>query len=214
MRAFVAAAASKSLFATRCVSGFRPIFSFFAPPALIVHRETRVTPFRVSQIQGVAVDVPNYAKFLPYCKKSEIVPLKSNKLSADEGRFVARLALGCMGFHIDYLSNVSYHPGHVKITRNEKDTLFKELECTWDFKALGDGERSKLDYKIQFQLANPLFNATAKTLTDFFACKMNEAFISRAYELYGKKKSAEPAHCVAQSGVLCSSCAVPENICR
>jgi len=171
---------------------FRFLHTKMATNSLITHNETRILPFKGIQLQSVVKDVPNYHKFVPFVQKSEVHSLLVPKLTTTNGAFVADLTIGFMAIRCNYLSNVFYEPGLVKIVKNEADPIFKELEALWKITELKDAE-CKIDFSIQFALINSMYNCTVQLLRNFLICKMNDAFIDRTYELYSaeNKRSRE-----------------------
>ncbi|MDR3547993.1 MAG: hypothetical protein P4M11_06980 [Candidatus Pacebacteria bacterium] len=160
----------------------------FGSPAaeMISHSETRVLPFSGAELQSVIKDVPNYSKFVPFCSRSRVHSLISPRLGPHSGAFVAEIVVGFMSIECPYLSDVHYRPGQVRISRNPSDRIFHELQCVWDIQEL-DKEESKVVCSIRFALANSIYNYSVSILKTFLICKMNQAFVDRAYAVYDGK---------------------------
>lgn len=138
-------------------------------------------PHSVSEMYQLVNQVEDYAKFLPWCKES-------NVLSRSEDEVRATLVLTTGGFQKAFTTcNRLQHDKMIEIRL--VDGPFHRLEGFWKFDGLENGHcRISLDLEFEFSskllaLAfGPVFNQVANTLI--------EAFRKRAAEVYGQAQHA------------------------
>lgn len=169
---------------------------------LTCYQESKIVPFSMYRFQHVARDVPNYQSFLPFCKKSQISKICYKDAADTKGLFVADLTINLMGIQFSYLSNVLYKPGLVKVYKNENDQIFCNLESNWELEDLGR-DKCKVNFSIEFALSNYVYNKSAGIFKNLLAGKMNEAFISRCYEIYGHDQANNNANDFVCQNINC-----------
>ena len=132
--------------------------------------------FSAEEMFRLVTDVPSYPQFLPWCEKSAIRDTFADGMVAEIG-----MSLG--GFRKSFTTRNAHIPGRqVKLTL--VDGPFKQLEGTWDFIPLAEGQRAcrvelTLNYSFESMfgaLVGPLFDRIASTLVD--------AFVKRAEQIY------------------------------
>ena len=128
------------------------------------------------QMYNLVVDVESYPAFLPWCQSTQIL--------SDEGDVIEaslNLAKGSLGYEFATRN---------RMVRNESIEMqllkgpFSYLHGVWTFKALGD-EGCKVALDLEFELSNPILQATVGAVFGQAMNKMVEAFCQRADELYG-----------------------------
>jgi len=140
-----------------------------------VHKSVLIW-FSAREMFDLIVDVPSYPQFLPWCDQAEILT------QTDDG-MTARIGMALGGWHKSFTTRNAHIPGRqVKLTL--VDGPFKQLEGTWDFIPLAEGQRAcrvelTLNYSFESMfgaLVGPLFDRIASTLVD--------AFVKRAEQIY------------------------------
>ncbi|AMO58221.1 hypothetical protein GZ77_21065 [Endozoicomonas montiporae] len=136
--------------------------------ALIMHS--------VEQMYELVADVESYSEFLPWCQSARILSSEGNVIEAS-----LSLAKGGLGYEFATRN---------RMNRNESIEMqllkgpFSHLQGAWTFKALGD-EGCKVSLDLEFELSNPILQATVGSVFGQAMNKMVEAFCQRADQLYG-----------------------------
>ena len=136
--------------------------------ALIMHS--------AGQMYDLVADVESYPEFLPWCQSAQILTQEGDIVEAS-----LSLAKGSLGY--EFATRNRMAPGESIDMRLLKGP-FSYLHGAWSFKALGD-EGCKVSLDLEFELSNPLLQATIGAVFGQAMNKMVEAFCQRADQLYG-----------------------------
>lgn len=136
--------------------------------ALIMHT--------AQQMYDLVADVESYPEFLPWCQSARIISAEGDAIEAS-----LNLARGSLGYEFATRN---------RMTRNESIEMqllkgpFSHLYGVWAFKALGD-EGCRVSLDLEFELSNPILQATVGAVFGQAMNKMVDAFCQRADVLYG-----------------------------
>lgn len=135
----------------------------------------------MDQIYSVVADVGNYNKFVPFCKKSNILKEDTDFIRVD-------LEIGFPPVSEKYISNVTLvKPRMVKAVCVD-GRLFDHLITIWRFSpALKNNSQSCIiDFYISFEFKSLLHSHLAHLFFDILVRQMEEAFIKECKVRYGK----------------------------
>lgn len=140
-----------------------------------IHKSALVA-YSANQMFDLVNDVDAYDKFLPGCRRSEI-------LEQSESVMLAKMLLSKAGVEQILVTRNTLTPGR-RIDMKLADGPFKSLEGGWIFTPLSD-EACKIELNLQFTFTSKLvefaFGKVFKTLTT----NMVKAFSERAKQVYG-----------------------------
>ena len=129
----------------------------------------------------MVLDIEKYPEFIPWCINSKI----HNKI--DKRNIVeitADLTIGKSFFNETYKSFVIYDKSADSIHVTNMDGPLKHLENKWLFKQKNNS--SEVDFYIDFELKNKVFNILMSKSFDIALKKIADAFERRAMELFKK----------------------------
>lgn len=138
---------------------------------------THHLPYTPEQLYTLVADVEKYPEFLPWCLGARI-------LSKAESDIIADLIVGYKFFRETFRSRVHLTPNS-RIDVEYITGPFHHLNNHWTFRELKSGE-TKVDFFIDFQFKNTLFQSMTQSVFDAVFDKMLSAFEERAHELYGE----------------------------
>jgi ribosome-associated toxin RatA of RatAB toxin-antitoxin module len=140
-----------------------------------IHKSALVA-YSAQQMFDLVNDVDAYDKFLPGCRRSEI-------LEQREGFMLAKMLLNKAGVEQVLVTQNTLTPGR-RIDMTLADGPFKSLEGGWTFTPLSD-EACKIELNLHFAFTSRLvefaFGKVFKALTG----NMVKAFSDRAKRVYG-----------------------------
>jgi ribosome-associated toxin RatA of RatAB toxin-antitoxin module len=140
-----------------------------------IHKSALVA-YSAQQMFVLVNDVDAYDKFLPGCRRSEI-------LEQSEGFMLAKMLLNKAGVEQVLVTQNTLTPGR-RIDMTLADGPFKSLEGGWTFTPLSD-EACKIELNLHFAFTSRLvefaFGKVFKALTG----NMVKAFSDRAKRVYG-----------------------------
>lgn len=144
-------------------------------------RETRSLPYSAEQMYDLVADVKNYAKFLPWVVATRV---RSNT----DTEMVADMVVGFKGLRESFTSKVAKdRPREIAV--HYIDGPLSDLQNVWTFREI-DANNCEIDFKVDFQFKNRMFQAMAGQYFDRAFRKMVAAFEQRAFELYGNSSSS------------------------
>jgi len=144
-------------------------------------RETRRLPYNAEQMFDLVADVGRYNEFLPWVIATRV---KSNS----ETEMVADMVVGFKAIRERFTSRVTKdRPREIDV--HYIDGPLSDLDNVWTFHPI-DENACEIDFAVDFQFKNRVFQAIAGQYFDRAFRKMVAAFEERAHELYGNNSSS------------------------
>jgi coenzyme Q-binding protein COQ10 len=144
-------------------------------------QETRVLPYSAEQMFDLVADVGRYAEFLPWVIATRVRSDTPTELVAD-------MLVGFKALREKFTSRVEKkRPFDIRV--HYVDGPLRELDNHWRFRPLGP-DSCEVDFHVDFQFRNALFERLAGQYFDKAFRKMVAAFETRAGELYGSNNSS------------------------
>lgn len=144
-------------------------------------RETRRLSYSAEQMFDLVADVKRYAEFLPWVIATRV-------RSDSETEMVADMVVGFKSLRESFTSRVAKdRPNQIAV--HYVDGPLSDLDNVWTFRAI-DENTCEIDFAVDFQFKNRVFQALAGQYFDRAFRRMVEAFEQRAAELYGSNSSS------------------------
>ncbi len=144
-------------------------------------RETRRLPYSAEQMFDLVADVGRYNEFLPWVIATRV---RSN----NETEMVADMVVGFKAIRERFTSRVTKdRPREIDV--HYVDGPLSDLDNVWTFRPI-DENACEIDFAVDFQFKNRVFQAIAGQYFDRAFRKMVAAFEERAHELYGSNSSS------------------------
>ena len=139
------------------------------------HAETRILPYTPEQMFDLVADVARYAEFLPW--------VTAIRVRSDSGtEMVADMIVGFKGLRETFTSKVrKERPTRIHV--DYLDGPLKYLTNDWTFRPV-DGGGCAVDFVVDFQFKNKVFEMLAGQMFGAALRKMIGAFETRAASLY------------------------------
>ena len=144
-------------------------------------RETRRLPYSAEQMFDLVADVKRYGEFLPWVIATRV-------RSDSETEMVADMVVGFKSIRESFTSRVSKDRPH-EIAVHYIDGPLSDLDNVWTFREI-DANACEIDFAVDFQFRNKVFQALAGQYFDRAFRKMVAAFEQRAHDLYGSNNSS------------------------
>ena len=149
-------------------------------------RETRRLPYSAEQMFDLVADVARYREFLPWVVATRV---RSNT----ETEMLADMVVGFKSIRETFTSRVlKDRPKQIAV--HYVDGPLSDLDNVWTFREI-DENTCEIDFAVDFEFKNRVFQALAGQYFDRAFRKMVAAFEKRAGDLYGNNNSS--AHIVA-----------------
>ncbi|MCK0099537.1 type II toxin-antitoxin system RatA family toxin [Qipengyuania sp. S6317L1] len=149
-------------------------------------RETRRLPYSAEQMFDLVADVARYREFLPWVVATRV---RSNT----ETEMLADMVVGFKSIRETFTSRVlKDRPKQIAV--HYVDGPLSDLDNVWTFREI-DENTCEIDFAVDFEFKNRVFQALAGQYFDRAFRKMVAAFEKRAGDLYGNSNSS--AHIVA-----------------
>ncbi|MEE4200565.1 type II toxin-antitoxin system RatA family toxin [Erythrobacter sp.] len=144
-------------------------------------RETRRLPYSAEQMFDLVADVKRYREFLPWVIATRV-------RSDSETEMVADMVVGFKSIRETFTSRVSKdRPREIAV--HYVDGPLSDLDNVWIFRPV-DENTCEIDFAVDFEFKNRVFQALAGQYFDRAFRKMVAAFEARAHELYGNSSSS------------------------
>lgn len=142
--------------------------------------EVRVLPYSAEKMYDLVADVGRYGEFLPWVIATRV-------RSDGEEEMVADMLVGFKALREKFTSKVvKRRPEEIRV--HYVDGPLKDLDNHWEFRALSP-DSCEVDFRVDFEFRNPLFEKLAGQYFDKAFRKMVAAFEDRAATLYGNSSS-------------------------
>ena len=144
------------------------------------HSETRRLPYTAEQMFDLVADVGRYAEFLPWVTAMRVRRDTPTETLAD-------MIVGFKGLRETFTSKVDKErPGRLHV--DYVDGPLRYLRNDWAFRPEGQG--CAVDFAVDFQFKNRVFELLAGQVFGAALRKMIGAFEARAAQLYGSSSSS------------------------
>lgn len=144
-------------------------------------RETRRLPYSAEQMFDLVADVKRYGEFLPWVIATRV-------RSDTETEMVADMVVGFKAIRETFTSRVSKdRPREIAV--HYVDGPLSDLDNVWTFREI-DEHTCEIDFCVDFEFRNKVFQALAGQYFDRAFRRMVEAFEARAHKLYGNNRSS------------------------
>ncbi len=144
------------------------------------HSETRRLPYTPEQMFDLVADVQRYPEFLPWVSAMRV---RQNSDTAT----LADMIVGFKGLRETFTSKVEkQRPDRIHV--EYVDGPLKYLHNDWRFRP--DGAGCAVDFTVDFQFKNRMFEMLAGQVFGMALRKMIGAFEERAAKLYGSNSSS------------------------
>jgi ribosome-associated toxin RatA of RatAB toxin-antitoxin module len=130
----------------------------------------------------LVADIESYAKFLPWCTRSQVRQETIDDRSADVRQVIARLDLAQGGLTGHFTTRNRLEPPH-RMSMQLVEGSFSELEGLWEIESLGD-EGCKLELTMQFSFSNPIKEMLLGAVFEKSCNQLVDAFVERAKAVY------------------------------
>ena len=131
----------------------------------------------------MVLDIEKYPEFVPWCLNGKIHK-KNEKDNVVE--ITADLTIGKSFFNETYKSFVIYNKAKDSIYVTNIEGPLKHLENKWFFKQ--NGENSEVEFNVDFELKNKIFNILMIKSFDVGLKKIANAFEKRAIDLFNSSQ--------------------------
>lgn len=144
-------------------------------------RETRRLPYSAEQMFDLVADVARYREFLPWVIATRVRSDSDTEMLAD-------MVVGFKSIRETFTSRVMKdRPRQIAV--HYVDGPLSDLDNVWTFRAI-DENTCEIDFAVDFEFKNRVFQALAGQYFDKAFRKMVAAFEMRAGELYGSNNSS------------------------
>ncbi|MEM1053804.1 MAG: type II toxin-antitoxin system RatA family toxin [Pseudomonadota bacterium] len=144
-------------------------------------RETRRLPYSAEQMFDLVADVARYREFLPWVIATRV-------RSDSETEMLADMVVGFKSLRETFTSRVmKTRPREIAV--HYVDGPLSDLDNVWTFREV-DEHTCEIDFAVDFEFKNRMFQALAGQYFDRAFRKMVAAFEMRAGELYGNSNSS------------------------
>jgi len=139
----------------------------------------KIIPCKKKDLINMVLDIEKYPDFVPWCIEGKI---HEKNESEDLIEIRGDLKVGKKFLNQTYTSLVLYYKDKDKILVTNIDGPLKHLQNEWRFKEIND--QTQLEFDIDFELKNNLFNTIIKKSFNLGLNKIADAFEKRAIQLF------------------------------
>lgn len=148
-------------------------------------KTTTDVPFSARQMYDLVADIEKYPDFLPWCLALRVV---DRDLDEGAGTLNADMVVAYKVFREKFRSKVTLDPAGHAIDAHYTEGPFSALRTRWRFADYAEGG-SNIDFFIEFRFRNALLHTTALLVFEKAFARMTDAFVARAFEIYGENGS-------------------------
>lgn len=147
-------------------------------------RDERRVRHNAVQMFDLVADVERYPEFVPLCNALRI---RSRKAETD-GRetLVADMSVGYKLIRETFTSRVTLDKPSLKVRVEYIEGPFSRLENIWTFKDEPEGDRSRVDFFIDYEFKSRTLGMLMGSMFDTAFRKFASAFERRADVIYGQ----------------------------
>ncbi|GFE52695.1 coenzyme Q-binding COQ10 homolog mitochondrial-like, putative [Babesia ovis] len=144
------------------------------------YNKTQLLTIPRSIVYNTVLDIPNYSKFLPWCKRSYWIDnTDASEVLSSEGQRKAKLTVDFKLIRESYISKVQFDPLN-RIQAVAADSgLFETLDTVWEFKDNGDS--TIVDFNITFKFHLGLYQSISASMSNALTSTMVDHFVKECY---------------------------------
>ena len=139
----------------------------------------KIIACKKKQLIEMVIDIEKYPEFVPWCIEGKV---HDKNESEDLITFNGDLKVGKSLLNETFFSQVMYYKEKDKIIVTNLNGPLKYLKNEWTFKEINNA--TQLEFFIDFELKNPIFNAIMKKSFELGLNKIAKSFEERAVKLY------------------------------
>jgi coenzyme Q-binding protein COQ10 len=145
------------------------------------HKETRHVPFSASDMFALVAAVEKYPEFLPWCQGARV---RSREIAGDKEILLADLLIAYKMFRERFTSRVTADKAAMTVDADYVKGPFHHLDNHWHFEPAENG--CFVHFSVDFEFKSRTLEALIAGVFAKAVDRMVEAFIERAYVLYGE----------------------------
>lgn len=146
------------------------------------YSERKLIGFTREQLFDVVADVEHYHKFVPACRRSDVIERHKTNLRA-------HLEIGIPPLLESYTSHVKLEKPKLIVATCIEGVLFKFMETRWKFEQAPISQLKDkaclVDFNVNFEFKSPLTARLASAVFDEMVRLNINAFVKRSEQLYG-----------------------------
>lgn len=137
--------------------------------------------FSMEQIYSVVSDVQNYKKFVPFCKKSDVIYQLEDMLKA-------HLMIGFPPINESYTSKVTMKRPHFVKAECTDGRLFNHLNTLWLFHPglKNNPQTCVIDFSLSFEFKSIIHSHLSNLFFNEIVRQMENAFIAETERRFGR----------------------------
>jgi len=129
----------------------------------------------------LVADVEQYPGFLPHCLALRVT---SRRLVEGSGELEADMIVAYGAFRERFRTGVTLDRPGRRIDVDYVEGPFRRLATHWRFADVSEG--SEVDFVIDFEFRSLILQTAASSVFERLFARMSDAFVRRAYEVYGR----------------------------
>lgn len=153
---------------------------------MTAHEQTRDVPYAADDMFSLVAAIDRYPDFLPWCSGARI---RRREREGEKEILLADLIVSYKVFREQFTSRVTLDREARTIDVGYVQGPFRYLHNKWEFEQLPDGG-CRIHFCIDFEFKSATLQKMMGAMFSRAFAKMMQAFIDRADELYGAKRTA------------------------
>ena len=153
---------------------------------MTAHEKIRDVPYAAEEMFGLVAAIDRYPDFLPWCSGARI---RRREKIGDKEVLLADLIVSYKVFREQFTSRVTLDPEAGLIDVGYVQGPFSYLHNKWQFESLPEGG-CRIHFFIDFEFRSATLQKMMGAVFAKAFGKMMQAFIDRADELYGGRRSS------------------------
>jgi len=138
-----------------------------------------LVPYDVAEMYQLVDDIESYAKFLPWCRSTEVISRTDEEVQAS-----IEIAKGALNKSFTTMNRLQKNK---MIEMRLVKGPFKHLQGYWRFDALKNSHACKISLDLDFEFESKLIAFAVGPVFNQIANSMVESFSKRAIEVYGER---------------------------
>ncbi len=150
---------------------------------------THKVPFSAERMFALVADIEKYPAFVPHCKNLRVLRQTENN---GVQTVLAEMIVQYKVFRERFKSEAVIDSDALTIRTRYRDGPVRKLHNFWRFENLADGG-SVIHFDIEFEFKNIVMQQLSNVVFDRAFARMSEAFVDRAYDIYGHNPEPKKA---------------------